>query len=194
MNEKVLIIIPARLGSKRLKNKNILPICNIPMFVLVSKEASKSKYSPIVFVSSESKKILDLCKKYKINFIKRPSYLAGDSIEKQDVIVHAYKKLKAKYKPTVVVSLQVNTPQFNYKDLDKGIYFFKNKLYPKSPIKELISVGNNMIQNGAFRIMTPNTVCKKTLSTKVGIIFTNYIDIHNAKQYKKVKFLIEKEN
>lgn len=194
MNERVLIIIPVRLGSKRLKHKNILPISNIPMFAYVAHEAMKSKYFPQIYVSTESKKIQELCKKYEINFINRPKYLAGDNIEKQEVIIHAFKKLKVKYKPTIVVSLQVNTPEFNHKDLDKGITFFKKKLYPKSPIKELISVGKDNIQNAAFRIMTPSTVCKKTLSTKIGIIFTNYLDIHNEKEYKKVKLLIEKKN
>ena len=31
MKIKIVVIIPARLGSLRLKNKNILPIKNIPM-------------------------------------------------------------------------------------------------------------------------------------------------------------------
>ena len=114
-----------------------------------------------------------------------------DKIEKQEVVVHAFKKLK-KYKPSIIVSLQVNTPQFNYKDLDKGM-FFKKKLYPNAPIKELISVGKNKIQNAAFRIMTPKTVCKKTLSTKIGIIITDYLDIHSKKDYEKVKKIIEKK-
>lgn len=194
MREKVLIIIPARLGSKRLKQKNILLIKNIPMVIYVANEAMRSKFKPIVVVSSESIRIQNLCQKYGVDFIKRPKYLANDKIEKQEVVVHAFKKLKKKYKPSIIVSLQVNTPQFNYKDLDKGIIFFKKKLYPNAPIKELISVGKNKIQNAAFRIMTPKTVCKKTLSTKIGIIITDYLDIHSKKDYEKVKKIIEKKN
>ena len=192
MNERVLIIIPVRLGSKRLKHKNILPICNIPMFAYVAHEAMKSKYFPKIYVSTESRKIQELCKKYKINFINRPKYLAGDNIEKQEVIIHAFKKLKVKYKPTIVVSLQVNTPEFNHKDLDKGITFFKKKLYPKSPIKELISVGKDNIQNAAFRIMTYRAAFQKTLSTKMGIFFTDSTDIHTIKDYQKIKKRLDK--
>jgi hypothetical protein len=40
--------------------------------------------------------------------------------------------------------------------------------------------------------MSPETVCKKTLSTNVGVYFTNYIDIHNFDEYKKAKKKIEK--
>jgi CMP-N-acetylneuraminic acid synthetase len=189
---KILIVIPARIGSKRLKHKNILLIKNLPMCIYIAKEALKSKFTPHVFISTESQKIINLCKKYEINYVRRPSYLANDNVEKQEVIVHAYKKLKKKIKPNIIVSLQVNTPQFKIKDLDKAIIFFTKKVFPKKVIKEVISLGKNKLQNGAFRIMTPLTVCKKTLSTNVGVFFTDYIDIHNLNDYKKAKKKIEK--
>tara|TARA_B100001741_G_scaffold312076_1_gene314552 strand:+ start:742 stop:1320 length:579 start_codon:yes stop_codon:yes gene_type:complete len=188
---KILIIIPARIGSKRLVQKNILPIKKIPMVILVAMEALKSKFKPDVYISSESIKIIKLCKKYNINFIKRPKRLSRDYIEKQEAIVHSYKKLKNKIKPSIVVSLQPNSPEFNFQDLDKAIIFFKKKAFPDKPIKEVITVNKNNLQNGAFRIMTPKTVCKKTLSTNVGIYKTNYIDIHDINDYKKAKKKIE---
>lgn len=188
----ILIIIPARFGSKRLRKKNILPIKELPMFVYVAKEALKSKFNVNVFVSSESLKIIDICKKYKIKFVKRPPTLSKDHVEKQDAICHAYKQIKKKLKPKIIVSLQSNTPEFKIRDLDKAIYFFK-KAFPKKQIKEVISIGKDNLQNGAFRIMTPKTVCKKTLSTNVGVYLTDYIDIHNLKDYLKVKKKIEKD-
>ena len=45
--------------------------------------------------------------------------------------------------------------------------------------------------NGAFRIMMPDGVAKKTLSTNVGIKYTNYIDVHSYKDYVTVKKRIE---
>tara|TARA_B100000787_G_scaffold170286_1_gene165714 strand:+ start:3964 stop:4542 length:579 start_codon:yes stop_codon:yes gene_type:complete len=189
---KILIIIPARIGSKRLKHKNILPIKNLPMCIYVAKEALKSKFKAHVYISTESSKIIDLCQKYKIKYVSRPKFLAKDDVEKQEVIVHAYKVLKDKIKPNIIVSLQVNTPQFRVKDLDKAILFFKEIVFPKKSIKEVISLGKNKLQNGAFRIMTPLGVCKKTLSTNIGAYFTDYIDIHNLNDYKKAKKKIEK--
>ena len=38
MNKDLIIIIPVRAGSRRLKNKNILKIKNLPMFVYVALE------------------------------------------------------------------------------------------------------------------------------------------------------------
>ena len=93
---KLLIIIPARIGSKRLKEKNILPIKNLPMLVYVAKEAMKSKYKPHVYISTESKRIINICNVYGLNYVIRPKKLANDRVEKQEAIIHAYKKLKKK--------------------------------------------------------------------------------------------------
>ena len=163
-NNKVLIVIPARGNSKRLKNKNILPIKNLPMFLYVIKKIQKSKYNPRIVVSSESKKIIDLCKKNFVEYIKRPSYLSKDSTEKQEAIIHAVKYIfNKKFKPNIVIF----TGKYSqiHKDLDKAILFFKKFL--KEKIKEVFSVNDKGIQTGAYRIMTYATVFQKTFSTKV---------------------------
>lgn len=183
----ILIVIPARMGSKRLKNKNILPIKGIPMFVYVAKEAEKSKFKPLIWVSSESIKIKKICKKYNINYLKRPNKLSRDKTEKQLAVVHAVKTLrkKLKLKPKIIISLQPNSPELRVKDLDKAIKFF-SKCFQRKKNKELISVGKDNLQNAAFRIMTYSAVFQKSLSTNISIYKTNYIDIHNKKDYLKV--------
>lgn len=193
-SSKIAVIIPVRMGSKRLPNKNILPIKNIPMFVFVARNVMKSKFNLNIFVSSESEKIRNICNKSNLNYIKRPKKLSNDLAEKQEVIVHATKFLKTKhnYIPKTVISLQANTPEFKSRDLDKALEFFNKKLYVRKPIKELISVNPDNVQNGAFRILTYNAVFQKTLSTKIGIFFTNYLDIHSKTDYLKVKKKLEK--
>ena len=187
MNKNLVIIIPSRLGSTRLKNKNILLIKGMPMFVYVALEALKSKYKPTVFISSESQKVKQMCLKYKLNFIQRPKRLSTKMVEKQEIIVHGsrYISKKYKFKPKIVVSLQCNSPEFNYKDFDKAMKVF-NKKFLKKEKKELISVGHDNCQNAAFRIMTYKAVFQKSLSTNVIIFFTNYTDIHTKQDYKKV--------
>ena len=91
----------------------------------------------------------------------------------------------------MIISLQVNTPQINYRDLDKAILFF-TRIFKGKKIKEVFSVDNQGLQTGAYRIMTYDTVFQKTLSTKVGICKNNYIDIHTKSEYLKVKNIIEK--
>ena len=130
MSKKILVIVPARGNSKRLRDKNILPINNIPMFLYVIENIKKSKNNLRIVVSSENLKIIEICKKNNIEFIKRPNHLSRDNIEKQDVIVHATKYLSKKenFFPKIVISLQVNTPQINYLDLDRAIKFF-NRIF-----------------------------------------------------------------
>ena len=191
-SKNIIIIMPARGGSKRLKNKNILPINKKPMFVYTMLQAMRSKKIKKFFVSTENKKIISICKKYNINYIIRPKHLSKDNVEKQEAIIHAVRQLvKKKYYPNTIISLQPNSPETKAKDIDKALTFFEKKLYPNNKIKELISVGKNNIQNAAFRIMTYDAVFQKTLSTKIGIFFTNALDIHNKKEYLKIKKKLE---
>ena len=193
--KKILVIIPAKGNSKRLKNKNILKIEGLPLVVRAAKEALKSKYVDELLVSSEAKNILDICKKYNINTLNRPKKLSRSSTEKQEVVIDAVKRFKKNYfKPEIVISLQCNSPEFNFQDMDKALVFFEKKLHPNAKIKEVISINKDNIQNACFRILTYKAVFQKTLSTKIGVFFTNYSDIHTYQQFLKSKKNIKKEN
>ena len=192
---KIVVVIPAKKKSRRLKNKNILPIQGKPMFLHVANEISKSKYIDEIIVSSDCNKIRDITLKNNYSFVKRPKKLTLESAEKQDVVVHAIKKIyNKKKKPEIVISLQPNSPELSFKDLDKALTFFKIKLYPGAKIKELISINRDNIQNAAFRIMTYKTIFQKTLSTKIGVYVKDLIDIHTHAEYFNAKKNIEKKN
>ena len=64
-------IISAKGNSRRLKNKNILNIFGKPMISWTIEAAKKSKFIKDLFVSSESKKILDICKTLNTKTRKR---------------------------------------------------------------------------------------------------------------------------
>lgn len=193
--KKILVIIPAKGNSKRLKNKNILKIDGLPLVIRAAKEALKSKYVDELLVSTEAKSILNICKKNNINTLNRPKKLSRSSTEKQEVVVHAVNYFKKNYfKPEVVVSLQCNSPEFNFRDLNKALVFFEKKLHPNAKIKEVISINKDHIQNAGFRILTYKAVFQKTLSTKIGVFVTNYSDIHTYKQFLKSKKKLEKKN
>ena len=183
--------MPVKYQSKRLKNKNILPIKNLPMFVYVAKKFKKTKIFSRIYVSTESKKIKKLCKKYKLDFIHRPNYLSKPLVEKQAVIVHAVKNIKKIKKKDVIISIQPNSPEVQISDIKKALSFFNNKLYKNAKIKELICVNKSNIQNPSFRILTYGAVFQRSLSTKVGVYFADYEDIHTYQDYIKIKNKIE---
>lgn len=193
--KNIVVVIPAKKKSRRLKNKNILPIKNEPMFLYVAKEIAKLKTINEIIISSDCKNIKKISLANNFKFVKRPKKLTYESAEKQDVVVHAIKKIyKNKTKPKIVISLQPNSPELRYRDLEKALIFFEKKLYPGAKKKELISINKNKIQNAAFRIMTYNTVFQKTLSTKIGVYVKDLIDIHTYKEYLDAKKNIEKKN
>ena len=57
--------MPARSGSKGLKNKNILKIKKKELIYYPIKAGLKSKYVDYVLFSSDSKKFINIAKKYK---------------------------------------------------------------------------------------------------------------------------------
>ena len=60
--------MPVKYQSKRLKEKNILPINHLPMFVYVANKFKKSKIFSKFIVSTENKKIMKLCEDFKIDY------------------------------------------------------------------------------------------------------------------------------
>ena len=193
---KIVTIIPARGGSKRLPRKALYPVNGVPMIKKVLDETKKSKYVDRIVVSTEDNEIKNLCIKNKIEVQDRPLELSDDHTEKMDVIEYTTKKLIDEgYEPDIVISLQSNSPEFKGIDLDKCIEFFLKKLYDDHPICEVMSINPDMLQNGCFRIMTTKTVFQKTLSIHVGVFMTDYIDVHNIEDVREVeKRLISERN
>ena len=76
---KILAIILARGGSKRLKNKNIRLINSKPLIYWTIKAAKQSNLIDDIVVSTDSKKIALICKKLKV-FVPflRPKKFSGD--------------------------------------------------------------------------------------------------------------------
>ena len=74
---KYIAIIPARKGSKRLKNKNITKINKKPLFNYTLDAAIKCKKIGKIIVSTKIPTLLKKNSK-KIFYIKRPKYLCKD--------------------------------------------------------------------------------------------------------------------
>ena len=88
-----IAIIPARIGSKRIFEKNIKRFNNYPMIYYSIKAAIESKIFDEVIVSTDSEKISKISKKYgaKIPFL-RTKKLSGDNVPLIDVISYTLKK------------------------------------------------------------------------------------------------------
>ena len=179
----VIAIIPARAGSKRLKNKNIYNFRKLPMIAWTIIAALNSKFIDEVYVSSDSKKILNIAKMYKAKTILRPKELSDDNTPKILAIRHAVNQVsKNNKKIHIVASLQANSPNMTALDIDTciGDMINKNK-------KEVMSVNRDLNQNGAIRIMKYQTVFDKMLSTHFSCAINDVVDVHTINDLKRIE-------
>lgn len=115
------IIIGARAGSSRVKNKNIKLLNNIPLIVYTLKIAEQLKYT--TYVSSDSDEILNIVKKYSsVKTIKRPEHLATKESKDLGWIKHLLTELP-KY-PDQLIFLRPTTPLRNINVIKDAIRKF----------------------------------------------------------------------
>ena len=136
---KILGYIPARIGSKGIKRKNLAKLNGKPLIYYTVKFAKKMKPSIYPFVSTDSRKILNYTNsllKEKNNYI-RPKSLSTDKSKHADGLLHAIKWLKVKKKLEfdAVMLLQPTSPIREISEMRSAINAFK-----KSKTKSLLGV------------------------------------------------------
>ena len=115
-----LAIIPARSGSKRLTNKNMLPLKNKPLIEWSINAGLNSKYIDEIVVSSNNNEVLILAKKKKVKFIRRPESLSQDNSSTLDVILHTLETIDRDF--DYFVLLQPTSPLRTDKHIDCLLY------------------------------------------------------------------------
>ena len=125
---KILALIPARGGSKGIKNKNIINLCGKPLIQYTIDAAKGSKYIDDVVVSTDSETIADIARKCgaEVPFL-RPAELSSDTSKSIDVVIHAVSFLKDLHREyDCLVFLQPTQPLRTVEDIDKAIETFYN--------------------------------------------------------------------
>jgi len=123
---KYLAIVPARFGSKGLLNKNILCLNGKPLINYTLEAAQKCMQIDRLVVSTNDKRIIDLCKKKKIEYILRPKKISLSKSPTILAIQHTLKVLKEKkgYVPDAVITLQPTSPFRTRRHIDEAISLF----------------------------------------------------------------------
>ncbi len=111
-NKKVLAVIPARGGSKRLPRKNILPLGGKPLVGWTIGAAKQCEYIDRIIVSTEDVEIARISKQFggEVPFY-RPHELSQDKTTTLDVVLHLLDKLEQKGETyDYVILLQPTSP------------------------------------------------------------------------------------
>ena len=124
-----IAIIPARGGSKRLPNKNILPLAGKPLIVWTIETALDSQLFDMVLVSTDSQDIADVSMSAgaTVPFL-RPAELASDTASTNDVISHMVEWVEAQHGPvTKVTLLQPTSPLRDVDNIKEAMALYDEK-------------------------------------------------------------------
>ena len=125
-NLNILIIIPARGGSKGIPRKNLRILNGFPLIYYSIKLSLSSRFKPDVYVTSDDEEILSMARKFGAKTYKRPDYLANDNITLDPVIFDAYSNIKESEKKEydIIITVQPTSPLLLTISLDEAIQTF----------------------------------------------------------------------
>ena len=113
--KRILALIPARLKSKRLPIKAILPIKKIPMVIHVYQRALLSKKIHDVLICTCDQKILSVSNNYRAKAI----LTSKKHVNGTERICEAYKKIKKNF--DLIIDIQGDEPLINPHHIDQVI-------------------------------------------------------------------------
>ncbi|EGR1063797.1 TPA: cytidylyltransferase domain-containing protein [Vibrio cholerae] len=121
--KRVIAIIPARGGSKRLPRKNVLSLAGKPLIGWSIEAAQKSKYVDEIFVSTDDQEIVDVASEFGIHVPElRPVELASDTASSSDVLIYTLKKFGQQ--SNIIILLQPTSPLRAAEHIDEGLELF----------------------------------------------------------------------
>ena len=122
-NNKILVVIPARGGSKGIPRKNIRLLGGKPLIAHTIEMGNTSKYVDNIVVTTDDNEIKFIAEKFGAETIKRDGKLAEDSIPLDPVIYDAtiQKENEINEEFDVVITVQPTSPLLKTKTLDLAI-------------------------------------------------------------------------
>lgn len=202
-----LIIIPARAGSKGLKNKNSKILVGKPL-ILYTIEAARAIFDDnLICISTDSDEILKLCKSIglKVHFV-RPDNLSTDEASGMDVINHAvsfYEK-SLNYFPDTIILLQPTSPLRNEKHISEALLLFKEvdmvvsvKKSKSNPYFNLFEEENGYLIKSKKSNFTRRQDCPSMYEYNgaIYIINTKSLKENNSLNFKKtIKYVMDEKS
>ena len=196
-DKKVIAIIPARSGSKSIKDKNIVNFRGKPLIAWSIKQCLDSELIDEVYFSTDSKKYAAIANKFGIkNIIFRPKLISNDNSTDYEFIKHFIDNVRFNYE--IIAHVRPTTPLRDISLFNKIIYYFiKNKKFsslravhedPETAYKSF-EIKNNILKplRGVKKSMdelnNPRQSFSKTFSAN------GYIDLYRKKYVIKNKKL-----
>ena len=166
MRRKTICLIPARGGSKRIKNKNIKKFLGIPLLQRVIQNTKKSKLFDDVYVSTDSVKIKNLAEKCgAIVPYMRSKELSNDHTGVKSVIDDFIEKVILNKKQKTNIFVLYPTSIF----VDKKLIFKCSKMLKKTEYVTVVKKFPHPIQRALKfnkKKLEPLDIKKKLMRTQ----------------------------
>lgn len=165
--KRILALIPARGGSKGIKDKNIVELCGKPLIAHSIECGLNSQYVDAVVVTTDSEIIAETARKFgaRVPFM-RPAALASDTAKTVDAVLHAVKTLEnmgERY--DILLLLQPTQPLRTSTDVDGAI-----EHYFACGCEDLVSVSEvadhpilmRTVENGQLKkMLSCSSTCRR---------------------------------
>lgn len=137
---EILVLIPARGGSKGIPRKNLRALNGRPLIYYAIQTALRSTFKVDVYVSSDDDEILNIANASGAKVLKRDASKANDATTLDPVVYDAYLRISKieKKEYDLIITLQPTSPLLKTKSLDNAI----NLLINKSDIDTVIAGGH----------------------------------------------------
>lgn len=134
---KVLAIIPARGGSKRLPRKNILKLNSKPLIQYPIDLVKSIPEIGKIIVSTDDEEIADIAKSLgaEVPYL-RPPQLSGDLVPLEKVVLNVYDYYRITFSPDFLLTLTPATPFTNVNYIKEGL----NAIMTDKTINSVITV------------------------------------------------------
>jgi CMP-N,N'-diacetyllegionaminic acid synthase len=121
--DDVVVLIPARGGSKGIPGKNLFPLRGRPLIVHTIEQALGARHVNRVVVSTDDEEIATVSRSVGAEVVLRPANISGDQASSESALAHALEFLRQfeGYVPALVVFLQCTSPLRQPDDIDRAI-------------------------------------------------------------------------
>lgn len=196
----MLVVIPARGGSKRVPGKNIKELGGKPLIQYTIDAAREIFEDKDIIVSTDSLEIKEVVSNLglQVPFI-RPDYLSSDEAGTYEVLLHAVEYTENKgYYPEIIVLLQATSPFRSSKHIQEAIKLFHSELDMVVSVKEtsanpyyLLKEENKLgyLENSKIAWPLTKSQLPKVWELNGAIYVINVQSLKNGsiKDFKKVK-------
>ncbi|MDD5070086.1 MAG: acylneuraminate cytidylyltransferase family protein [Candidatus Omnitrophica bacterium] len=120
---RIIVVIPARGGSKGIPDKNIQPLLGKPLIGYTIEAALKAKVSSDIYVSTDSVEIAAVASGFGARVIDRPKEISLDDSSTESALIHAVETVGGTF--DYILTLPATSPLRRAETITAFIDYFK---------------------------------------------------------------------